>query len=396
MSLPGMKSTADFAANERPKNYREGLMLLEPRNGASLYRLTAAMQNEPTDDPEFRWWNEAVDMYQFQINGAIGSGVTTVTFDDRCTRLKAGDHLRSALTGEVIRVLTVISDTQVTVQRAMGPGGSAAGTAAAIADDTKFLYIGSGYREGAPRAIGVSFNPTSDYNYTQIFRDPIEWTRTAQKTKYRTGDPMKHDKRRALHKHALGIERAFFLGTRYETLESNQPLRMTGGLLDFIPVANVASISTAATTGELTLEEFEGFYARMFAYGSGEKLAYTSLAVLMAMQTMIRKNSNYQFMQGQAELGMNVSRFVSAAGTLVLTEHPAFGQGGGFLEDSIVVLDTAALKYRYITDTTYLQDRGDKGTDGKTDEYLTEAGLEVHNPEKFFWLKGIKKGVADL
>jgi hypothetical protein len=395
MALPGMKSTADFATDERPKNYREGLMLLEPRNGASLYRLTAAMPNEAVDDPEFKWWNESVDMSQFQINGAVLIGGTTITFDDRCTRLKPGDHLRSALTGEVIRVVSVVSDTQVTVTRAMGPVGSAAGTATAIADDTKFLYIGSGYREGAPRAIGVSFNPTSDYNYTQIFRDPVEWTRTASKTRLRTGDAMKHDKRRALHKHALGIERAFFLGTRYETLESSQPLRTTGGLLDFIPSSNVVSIADTVN-GEIGLEEFETFYAGMFAYGSGEKLAYTSLAVLMALQTMIRKNSAYQFNQGQSELGMNVTRFVSPAGTLVLTEHPAFGQGGGFLEDSIVVVDTAALRYRYITDTTYLSNRQDNGTDGKTDEYLTEAGLEVHNPEKFYWLKGIRKGVVDV
>lgn len=394
MALPGMKSTADFATDERPKNYREALMLLEPRAGASLYRLTAAMKSEPTDDPEFTWWNEAVDMYNFQINGAALIGATTLDFDDRCTRLKPGDHLRSAATGEVIRVVSVVSATQITVTRAMGPVGTAAGTATAIDDDTKFLYIGSGYREGAPRSVGVSFNPTKAYNYTQIFRDPVEWTRTASKTRYRTGDPAKHDKRRALHKHSLGIERALFLGTRYETLESGQPLRTTGGLLDYLPADNVDTI-TDTVNGELSLEEFEGFYARMFAYGSGEKLAYTSLSVLMALQTMIRKNTAYQFNQGQSELGMMVNRFVSPAGTLVLTEHPAFGQGGGFLEDSIVVIDTDALRWRYITDTTYLKDRQDPGTDGQTDEYLTEAGLEVHNPEKFFWLKGIKKGIAD-
>lgn len=393
MALPGMKSTADFAVDERPKNYREGIMLLEPRNGASLYRLTAAMQSEVSDDPEFRWWNEAVDMYTFQINGAALIGATTLVFDDRCIRLKPGDHLRSAASGEVIRVVSVVSDTSITVQRAMGPVGSAAGTATAITDNTKFLLIGSAYREGAPRSIGTSISPTKDYNYTQIFRDPVEWTRTAMKTRYRTGSPEKNDKRRALHKHALGIERAFWLGTRYETLEAGQPLRTTGGLLDFIPAANVKTVVDGA--GALDMDEFESYFAGMFAYGAGEKLGYTSLAVLMAMQTMIRKNSSYQWQTGQTEYGMNVTRMVSPAGTLVLTEHPAFGQAGGFMEDSIVVLDTTNIRYRYITDTTYLQNRHDAGTDGKTDEYLTEAGLEVHNADSFFWLKGIKSGKVD-
>lgn len=394
MALPGMKSTADFAADERPKNYREGLMLREPRNGAALYKLTAAMSSEVVDDPEFKWWNENVDMHSYVVNGALLAAATTVVIDSGdATRLKPGDMLRVETTGEVIRVVSVTSSTSFTVTRAMGPGGSAAGTAAGIADNAVLLYIGSAYREGAPRSIGVSTNPTKDYNYTQIFRDPVEWTRTAQKTRFRTGDPMKHDKRRAMHKHALGIERAFFLGTRYETTESGQPLRTTGGLADFIPAGNVKTVVDGA--GFLDLDEFEGYMAGMFAYGSGEKLAFTSLAVMMALNTMVRKNGSYQWEPGQTEYGMAVTRFRSPAGTLVLTEHPAFGQAGAFLADSMMVIDTASLRYRYITDTTFLPNREDRGTDGRTDEWLTEAGLEVHNPDTFFWLKGIKGGKAD-
>jgi hypothetical protein len=393
MALPGMKSTADFATDERPKNYREGIMLLEPRNGAALYRLTAAMRSESTDDPEFDWWNEQQNMYTFQINGALLAAATTVVVDAGALRLKPGDMLRVETTGEMIRVVSITTDTSFTVTRAVGPGGSAAGTAAGIADDAKLLYVGSAYREGAPRSVGVSTNPTKGYNYTQIFRDPVEWTRTALATRFRTGKPQSNDKRRALHKHALGIERAFWLGTRYETLESGQPLRFTGGLLDFIPAANVKTVVDGG--GLLDMDEFESYFASMFAYGSGEKLAFTSLAVMMAIITMIRKNSSYQWQTGDKEYGMAVTRLVSPAGTLVLTEHPAFGQSGAFMQDSMVVLDTTNLVYRYIQDTTYLQNREDNGTDGKTDEYLTEAGLEVHNPETFFWLKGIKGGKAD-
>ena len=57
--------------------------------------------------------------------------------------------------------------------------------------------------------------------------------------------------------------------------------------------------------------------------------------------------------------------------------------------------DTAKLKYRYIDDTQLLKDREDRGTDGKTEEYLTECGLEVHNPEEFFYLYGINGVAAD-
>ena len=42
-----------------------------------------------------------------------------------------------------------------------------------------------------------------------------------------------------------------------------------------------------------------------------------------------------------------------------------------------VILDTKDLRYRYIDDTSLLKDRQGNGVDGVTDEYLTEAGLEI-------------------
>lgn len=391
MALPGMKSTADFATDERPKNWREGIMLLEPRNKMPLFALTAAMSSESTDDPEFHWWEEGLQLYNFVIDGAgHDTDDTALTIEGEGTKLKIGDMLRNSRTGEAVRVTSVTSNTVINVTRAMGAGSTPAGTAAAMVDGDKLLYIGSAYREGAPRAVGVSHNPSKKSNVTQIFRDPVEWTRTAMKTRYRTGDPQKHDRRRALNKHGMGIERAFWLGTRFETLEDGQPLRFTDGLLNFIPSSNQETLG--ATTD---MDELESYFARIFAYGSGEKLAFGSIASMMIINTIVRKNSSYQWGPSETEYGMKVKRLFSTAGTLVLTEHPLFGQGGDFLSNDIVVMDTANLKYRYINDTQLLKDREDNGTDGKAEEYLTECGLEVHHGETFFWLKGLTAAATD-
>lgn len=393
MALPGMKSTSDFVADERPKNWREGIAILAPRNGASLFALTAAMRSESTDDPEFYWWEEAVQMHNYRVATNKLAGDTTFDLVSGGTTLKPGDALRVDASGEVIRVVTVVSDTSITVTRAVGPGGTAAGTAAAItvASNDKLLYIGSAYREGAPRSVGVSFNPTKRSNVTQIFRDPVEITRTASKTKYRTGDALKNDRRRALHKHSLGIERAFWLGTRYETMESGQPLRFTDGVLNRIPAANVVTVSG----GVLDMDEFESYLASMFAYGSGEKLAFGSIGTMVRLGALVRKNSTYQWGPSEKEYGMNVRRLFSPAGTLVLTEHPLFGQAGQFLANDLVIMDTANLAYRYITDTTKLPNREDNGTDGTAEEWLTEAGLQVEHPDTFFWLRGINAVAKD-
>lgn len=391
MALPGMKSTADFAADERPKNYREGIMLLSPRNGASLFALTAAMQSESTDDPEFKWWEEPVQMHTYAVATDKTTAATTFDLTSGGTQLKPGDALRVDASGEVVRVVSVISDTSITVTRAVGPVGTAAGTAAAItaATNPKLLYIGSAYREGAPRSVGVSFNPTLQSNVTQIFRDPVEITRTANKTKYRTGDALKNDRRRALHKHSLGIERAFWLGTRYETMEAGQPLRFTDGVLNRIPAGNIQTVSG----GVMDMDEFESYLAGMFAYGSGEKLAFGSVATMVKIGALVRKNSLYNWGPNEKEYGMDVKRLFSPAGTIVLTEHPLFGQAGQFLANDLVIMDTAQLKYRYITDTVRLPNRQDNGTDGEAEEWLTECGLELHHPNTFFWLRGIT-GVA--
>lgn len=390
MALPGMKSTADFAADERPKNWRSGLLLLSPRNNAPLFSLTAAMRSEATDDPEFYWWEEALQMYNFTVSGAQTNADTTIEVASGATRLKAGDMLRNGRTGEAVRVVSVTSDTVFTVTRAMGAGGTAAGTAAAMNDLDVLVYLGSAYREGAPRSVGTSFSPTKKSNVTQIFRDPVEWTRTAMKTRYRTGDPAANDRRRALHKHALGIERALWLGTKFETLESGQPLRFTDGVLSFIPAANTRTLG--ATT---SMDQLESYFADIFAYGSSEKVAFGSIRSMMIINQIVRKNTQYQWGPNEKEYGMNVKRLYTPAGTLTLTEHPLFGQGGQFLSNDLVIMDTANLRYRYITDTTLLKDREDNGTDGKAEEYLTECGLEVHHGETFFWLKGLTAAAKD-
>lgn len=365
-------------------------MLLEPRNGAPLFALTAAMSSASTDDPEFYWWDESVNLFNFSSTAGGSNAVTTIPIDSGALQLKPGDMLRVDATGEAIRVATVVSDTSITVTRAVGPGGTPAGTAATIPANAKITYVGSAYREGAPRSVGVSTNPVKRSNVTQIFRDPVEWTRTAMKTRTRTGDTMAQDRRRALNKHSVGIERALWLGTRYETMEAGQPIRYTDGLLNRIPTANVKT--AAATTN---MDQLEALLLGAFAYGSGEKLAFGSLSTIMLINQIVRKNTQYQWGPTEKEYGMQVKRLFSAAGTLVLTEHPLFGQAGQFLANDLVIMDTANLKYRYITDTTLLKDREDRGQDGKAEEYLTEAGLEVHHPDTFFWIKGLTAPAKD-
>lgn len=374
MALPGMKSTADFNANENPSTWREGILRLAPRNGAPLYALTSQMKSERTTSPLFQWFEEPVFMYTFVLGGTgldATGGTDTVDVVSGATRLKPGDALMVATTKEQVRVLTIISDTQFTVQRGQG-NAAPANTAAAAAAGVRLIYIGSAYREGAPVSVGVSTSPTLQSNVTQIFRDPVEITRTAQQTTtYRTGDPFKNDRERTLHKHSLGIERALWYGSRYETMENGQPLRFTAGVISFIAAANDLDAG-----GKINMSELMGYFPTIFAYGSKEKLAFGSLFVQSLFSRLAAENGQYLWGPQEKEYGMDVRRFFTPAGTLVVTEHPMFSATPG-LSNDLLVIDTANLKYRHLQDTTYLRNRQTAGTDGQTDEYLTECGLEV-------------------
>ena len=133
----------------------------------------------------------------------------------------------------------------------------------------------------------------------------------------------------------------------------------------------------------------------IFAYGSGEKVGWCSIKTMMIINSIIRKNSNYQWGPREKEYRMDVRRFYTPAGTIVFTEHPLFGQTGQFLQEDLAIMDTKDLRYRYIDDTKLLKDREDKGVDGTAEEYLSEIGLEVHNPLDHALLKGFKAAKVD-
>lgn len=370
-----MRSTADFSSDENPKNWREGILKLAPRNGAPLYALTSQMKSERTTSHEFIWWEEPIFMYTFVLGvGGLDAtaGTDTALLVSGGTRLKPGDMLQVATTKENVRVLTVVSDTSITVERARGEAATPAGTAATAAAGVRLIYIGSAYREGAPRSVGVSTAPVKKRNVTQIFRDPVEITRTAMQTStYRTGDPFKNDRERTLHKHSLGIERAFWFGSLYETMESGQPLRWTGGVISFIDASKDIDAG-----GKLNMAELLGLFPTIFEFGSKEKLAFGSLFVQSLLSRLVAVQGDFRWGPNEKEYGMDVRRFFTPAGTLVITEHPMFSATPGLAND-LLVIDTENLRYRHLQDTTYLRDREDKGVDGKADEYLTEAGLEV-------------------
>ena len=113
-----------------------------------------------------------------------------------------------------------------------------------LSDCDKVMVIGNVNAEGAAMPSALAYDPDKLYNYTQIFRTPLSITRTARKTKLRTGDQYKEAKREALELHGIEMEKAFLFGIPYEgTGDNGKPERTTEGLITCLRTNNSGNVA---------------------------------------------------------------------------------------------------------------------------------------------------------
>jgi len=387
MAIQGFRHTNNIVTDGRPLNWRAGILMAYPNGMMPLTGLTSLMKSESTDDPEYNWWEKAMQTRRVQITTALTVGATTLTMSGGgAFGIKQGDVLMSEESEELVFVSTdPAADTALTVTRGFA-GSTAAAVAADGTDNPFFVVVGSAYEEGSDAPTGVQFDPNKKSNYTQIFRNTFEATRTAKKTRVRTGDQVKEMKRECLEVHGVDIERALIFGRKFEGTRNGKPWRTTGGILNQIAAANKRDIGSLYSGG-MGMEDLEEEAYRIFLEGSNEKMALCGNRAVLTINQLVRKNSHFNIQTGIKEYGMNVMRFVTPFGTIVMKTHPLFNQmrgasGYAGMESSMVIIDAAELKYRYLvdSDTQYQPQLQDNGIDGDKSGYLTECGLEVHHP----------------
>jgi hypothetical protein len=352
------------------------------------------VQKESTDDPEFSWWDEPNDLVRLQVNGALGAGDTTVIVDSSdpsatspgnrwglATHLKPGDLLlvepaadNATYDHEILEVESVSSGTQFTAKR-----GAAGTTAAAIADNLYLLLLGSAYEEGSAEPKASSRNPAKYYNYTQIFKDAYDISRTAAATRTRTGDPVRNDKKRKAFDHARGIEQALLWGQRSEKNGPNgKPLRTMHGIRKFIP-----SATTTIFGANVTVKTFLDAVYPVFDFDSpagDERIGFCGNNGLNILNKVIQGDSNTSIQFGGVikQYGMNFREFILPQGRLLLRTHPLLNRNTLY-RDSMFIIDFSALRWRPLRggDTKFQDNIQNKGEDARRGQWLTEAGLEV-------------------
>ena len=391
MSTPiqGLRGTGQFTETFRPRNYRELYTLLEPNGTAPLQALLSMGSSESSNDPEIRLFRDELPERRMKINmdtdsnddgtndSPIAANVTslTVDLDDENKFAIAGSIIVNSRTGEVMRATADTTGTTLTVTRNIG------GTSHVIHDNDDLFIAGFAAQEGADVATSVSFDAIMISNFLQIFRTSFSVTGTMQSTYLRTGDKEDESRVKALKMHMSDIERAMFFGIKTEdTSTAAQPLRTTGGLMNSL--TNKYDISQAnagvnANATKMTEEEFDLLLTEtIFKFGSNSKIAFVGAKVANHLQQIGK--DRWQPTQVEGAYGVNLTRYSTFAGDLMVHLHPQFRQIPG-MDTTMVVVDFPYLVYRYLEgrDTQLLEDRQSPGADTRISEYLTECGLEL-------------------
>lgn len=411
--VSGLRGSDMVGTDERPKNFREAILWLDPNGMTPITALTARTTTETTDDPEFAWWEELQAPKKAVLTAASGGtgGTDRTTFTVAATvdeangvyaitaasQFKVGDLLRLfdttgseptsygvAGSTEIVRV-TAVSGNDLTITRNVADsvsGGTAGSVGVNVATPANWTvqYIGSAYAEGSTSPDSVFAKPEKFLNYTQIFKTSFQVTGTASSTKYRTGDLLQNDKKRAMFKHAEGLEQALMWGIKREMTDgSGQKLRLTSGLRD------IFSTNVNAAVGNITDDFFLDTISPLFNFNAGgagdQRICILGNGALNAIQKMVRDTSNVRInYEGKINfMGMKMLEYTIPQGTIFLKSHPMLNVDPVFSK-SMFVLNGKGLIRRPLKgrDTKIQSNIQANDADTRKDQWLTEVGFEIH------------------
>ena len=264
--------------------------------------------------------------------------------------------------------------------------------------------VGSAWAEGTDSPEGWEDKLYDREGYCQIFKTGMSiFSGTAMATEYRG---IKNEYQRIwqdkLMEHKMDIEQAMLFG--YGTTENDQsssaPTRTSWGMVPYTSTyGKVYNMSYSSSGYDAFLDAMEDFFAPEGG-NSGEKLVMASRKVI----TYLNKLGAGSFMNnsvGSSQYRLDVNSVPGAFGHTVTVVNTIFGNLHfvaepllrGPWEDYCVCVDLSNVAYRPLVgngvsrDTFIETNVQNPGIDGRQDQIITEAGLEISLPETHALIK---------
>lgn len=297
----------------------------------------------------------------------------------------------SSAAEEVARVTANNGSNTLTITR--GIGGSGADTIGATAD---IRVLASAYAEGAAYGTPRSTSKAVKISYTQIFRRPVQLTKSmVAQAQFGPSNERLFQRRKALEELRKEIESAGLWSQPSESLAVGAPgtIRTTMGIKGRI-ATNVYNANTTLT--ETGLESFSELAFGTYYQGT-EKLLVASKKVISAFDFFSLGHMRHK--PGESLYGVNVKRYVTTHGDFMLTRdlllEASPNGSGNFASDEAYALDVDSIEFAPLSgngenrDTHLLTDVVKDGSDKYSDEYICEGAWVIRFEKRHARMYGV-------
>ena len=410
----GLRASDEVVDNERPYSWRKGIMELYPSGDTILTGLTALMTQDRIIDVRHGWWEKELITQKAAVTGvyddasetaytaaADGTGfshfwkVSAAELSQFRVGMivlarDASDH-RADFACKVTNVISNGANSFINTQ-SLQIAPFVASSYGPNTVDT-ILGIGNANPQGGVRPEAITIAPVERFNYTQIFRNSLDESRTRMQTTYRS-NPNAYgvDKMDALLQHGLDMEKSFLWGRRWQGPGRNGKLE--SHLQGIIP-----DLQTRGTKGDYSTDtDFSGDswvtggdefidknLEEIFRDGSDERLCFAGSGAILGVQRVVKSKGDINITTMQTHWGMKVQVWETPFGAIYIKRHPLFSHEPSN-RHQMVIFEPKNIKYKYIQDTIFCPDilynkGGAEGVDGKQEEYKTEATIEFTFPQ---------------
>ena len=282
--------------------------------------------------------------------------------------------------------------------------GKAIPNATVFSAGNKCQVVGSAWAEGTDSPLGWEDKLFDREGYCQIFKTGMNiFSGTALATEYRgIANEFQRIWQDKLMEHKMDIEQAMLFGMGAASAETaaTAPTRYSWGILPYTEsYGKIYNMSYSSSGYDAFLDAMEDFFAPESG-NSGNKLVLASRKVI----TYLNKLGSGSFLNnsvGSSQYRLDVKTIPGAFGHTVTMVNTIFGNLHfvaepllrGPWEDYCVAVDRKNVAYRPLVgngisrDTFIETNVQDNGVDGRQDQIITEAGLEISVPETHAILK---------
>jgi hypothetical protein len=324
MAITGKRGTYNQAAATVKVDMEDAVDLLPVED----LPLSLRLKSEPAKSYKFEHMDEDLDLGNVTATATSALASTTITVADT-SGVRVRDVFRRRGGNLLVEVASITDATHFVVAARPGLGS----TDEAIASADVLELIGQVPVEGEDPQAARMLDPVGRFNYTQIFMELVEATRTVRAIdKYGDRDPIQHEQLKKFREAAIRWEKSILLGKRYKSGDNKQ--RFTGGLLETIATNTVldATVATLEAKFKTLLRKAwldSGASPRLFVVSASLQDAFNALQTSGTNKSLIIERSDrtagnlvkvYDSMFGPIELLMD--RYMPAQyGALVQEEY---------------------------------------------------------------------------